>query len=259
MQVWQDLTEKQPAYRLDKSFYDKVRAASSQRAPVDRFVIPPYSGRGFMVKKGQTFRVIEETGPQIGDVAFWNAHNPRECFSAMRSWLVEGWVIRPYTRLWSELPWFRPMMTCVEDTVGPETEGEYHHHFSGVHGSAESNERNFGIAGTNACRLNLLQAIEPFGLTEEHLYTNINVHEKDRLDPKTGQRSITRGDGKPGDYVEFYAEMDLVVGVSVCPFGDGSATPMMYGEGVVRPLAVETYDTGIEPRAFPAWTNWRSS
>jgi len=257
MSGWLDLSEKQLPYQLDRAFYDAVRAARPQYALVHKLTISPYSGRGFIVNKGQTFRVIEETGPQIADVAFWNAHNPEETFGAMRSWMVEGWIIRPNTRLWSVLPWFRPMMTCVEDTVIPETEADYHHHFMGTHCTAETVEVGFGVAGLNGCRLNLLQAIQPFGLREENLRENINVHEKDRLDPVTGRRSIARGDGKPGDYIEFYAEMDLVVAVSVCPFGDGSADPTMYASGVVRPLGIEIYDTGIDPKTFPAWTDWR--
>jgi hypothetical protein len=257
MTEWLDLATKHPSYQLDKDFYDILRSARLRFKRLDSFTIPPYRGRGFLVKGGHTFRVIEETGPQIGDVAFWNAQNSQEYFSAMCTWLVEGWIIRPFTRLWSELPWFRPMMTCLEDTVRSEEDGDYHHHFMGTHCTPETVEMGYGVSGLNACRLNLLEAIEPFGLEEGNLRENINVHEKDRLDPRTGQRSITRGDGRPGDYIEFYAEMDLLVAVSVCPFGDGSANPTMYKSDVVRPLRIEIYDTGIQPKPFPMWSDWR--
>jgi uncharacterized protein YcgI (DUF1989 family) len=243
-----------PRYRCDVAFYDRVRAAKPNYVLVQQFVIPPYSGRGMIVRCGQTFRVIEETGPQIADVAFWNANDPGESFAAMRTWLVEGWIIRKNTRLWSELPFFRPMMTCVDDTVVTEPGTDFHHHFMGVHCSTEAAEMRFGQRGLNGCRLNLLQAIEPFGLTERNLRENVNVHEKNRSVPETGRRTIARGDEKPGDYIEFYAEMDLIVGVSVCPFGDGLATPTLWREQVCRPLRIEVYDTGIAPKAFPAWT-----
>lgn len=254
-----DLAKKRPEYQLDRDFYETVRAAKPRYQLLDRFIISPYTGRGFLVKKGQTFRVVEVAGPQIGDVAFWNAANPEECFGGMRTWLVEGWIIKLYTRLWSELPWFRPMMTCVEDTVTPQTESNYHHHFLGTHCAPETLQMGYGADGLNACRLNLLEAIEPFGLSETNLRENINVHEKDRLDPVTGRRSITRGDGKAGDYVEFFAEVDLLVAVSVCPFGDGSVDPTMYPADAVRPLGVEIYDTGIKPKPFPTWTEWREN
>ena len=80
----QDLTEKGPAFRLDQGFYDAVRAAKPRYRLIERFTIPPYSGQGFMVRRGQTFRVVEETGSQIGDVAFWNAHDPATAPSGVR-------------------------------------------------------------------------------------------------------------------------------------------------------------------------------
>lgn len=243
---------------MDIAFYKMVRDARPGYEPVDTFLIPPYSGRGFGVKAGQTFRVIEDSGPQIGDVAFWSADDPKECFAAMRTWLVEGWIVRPFTRLWSELPWFRPMMTCIEDTVRVEEGADYHYHFIGAHCSPEAMERRFGLANWNGCRLNLLQAIEPFGLGERDLRENVNVHEKNRLDLTTGLRSIAKGECQPGDYIEFYAEMNLIVAVSVCPFGDGSGNPTVPGETTMRALRIEIYDTGIKPRAAPTWTEWRA-
>ncbi|MSO94082.1 MAG: urea carboxylase-associated family protein [Rhodospirillales bacterium] len=242
----------QPRYALDAAFYDRVRAAKPSYTMAESFVIPPYSGRGFIAKKGQTFRVVEETGPQIADVAIWNADDVREQFSAMRTWLLDGWIIRKNSRMWSELPWLRPMATCIDDTVVAPAGCDYHHHFVGTHCGPETVEKRFGIPGLNGCRVNLLQGIEPFGLTEDDLRENINLHELNRMDPVTGRRAIARGDAKTGDYVEFYAEMDLLVSVSVCPFGDGSHNPTMWRENVVRPLRVEVYETGIQPKAFPA-------
>src|SRR4051812_3350015 len=129
MAVGRDLTRKHPRFDLDRVFYERLRAAKPSYKMTERFVVAPYSGRGFLVKKGHTFRIIEETGPQIGDVAIWNADNTNEQFSAMRTWLVDGWIIRRDTRFWSELPWFRPMATCMDDTVVTPMEADYHHHF----------------------------------------------------------------------------------------------------------------------------------
>lgn len=259
MPAWLDLaTAKQPSYQLDRNFYEKIRATKLRRELADKFVIAPYSGRGFLVNKGQVFRVIEETGPQIGAVAFWNAHDPRESFISGRTMAADACFIQQYTQLWSDVPWFRPMVTCLEDTVVTNPPGgAFHHHSVGTHCSPETVQMRFGITGSNACWLNLLQAIEPFGLGEKDLHDSVTLHQKTHLDPKTGKIFAARGDGKPGDYIEFYAEMDLVVAVSVCPFGDGSANPTMYEAGVVRPLGIEIYDTGIAPKAFPTWTNWR--
>ena len=56
---------------------------------VSKAVIPAKSGKAFRVNKGQVFRVIQEEGPQIGDVWFFNANNPKERFMAHTTFLNE--------------------------------------------------------------------------------------------------------------------------------------------------------------------------
>ena len=65
------------------------------------------------------------------------------------------------------------------------------------------------------------------------------------------QPSFIRPDGsgdsvttqsEPGDFAEFYADMDLIVAVSACPVGD-YAVPLSEPERVTtRPLLFEIYD-----------------
>ena len=93
--------------------------------------------------------------------------------------------------------------------------------------------------------MNFLQAVEPFGLTEMDIGDNFMVHQKVHFDLKSGKKHNMRGDGQLGDYVTFYAEMDLLVAVSVCPFGDGFSDGSM-GENEVRPLRVQVIDPGID-------------
>ena len=64
------------------------------------------------------------------------------------------------------------------------------------------------------------------------------------------QPSFIRPDGRgdsvasqslPGDYAEFYADMDLIVAVSACPVGD-YAVPMTEPDKITtRPLEFEIY------------------
>lgn len=258
MPTLRDFTLLSPMAQLDRGFYGRLRAATPTRRLRERFVIPPFEGRAFIATKGQAFRVIEEEGVQIGDICFWNAHHPKEMYSLARTWAIEGWAVRPHTRIWSDVPWLRPLATCLEDTVvtTPEDVG-FHHHWLGTHCATEWTEMRVGIPGLNSCHLNLLQAITPFGLSEEHLRDNINLFQKMRPDPETGKIAAALSDSRPGDYIEFYAEIDLLVAVSVCPNGDNTRYYSVPGKDVMRSLAVEVHDTGIEPRAFPQWTDWR--
>lgn len=238
---------------LDKAFYDRVRRAKQGYRLVGRHVIPPASGQGFRVPRGHTIRVIEIEGPQIADVAFWNLGNPAENFSALRTWEIEGWFVRIYTRLWSDVPWLRPLATCVDETLDSRRpKDEFHHHSVASQCSAEQVEMRTGRAGQNACRLNLLQAIEPYGLKEHHIFDNLDIFMKLRLDPVTGRYLGARTDATPGDHIEFYAEQDLLVGISVSPDGDNSTNSN--AAHLRRPLGVEIHDTGIAPREFPSWS-----
>jgi uncharacterized protein YcgI (DUF1989 family) len=108
-----DFTLLDPRAQLDKGFYDGLRAARPHYRLTERFVIPPYEGRGFIATKGQVFRVIEEEGVQIGDISFWNARTPKEMYSLSRTWAIEGWAVRRYTRIWSDVPWLPPLATCI--------------------------------------------------------------------------------------------------------------------------------------------------
>ncbi len=243
-----------PKYQIDKDFYTSVREAKDRHKLIDRFVIPPYNGRGFIVKRGQTFRVIEAEGPQVADVMFWNADNKAEFLSMARTWLMEGIWVKVFTRLWSDVPWLRPMAVCIDETVDTtKKEGDYYHHFVMTHCCPEVMEARTGQAGLNACHLNLLQAIEPFGLKESDMHDNINVHQKTRFDPVLGKTRAARTAAEKGDYIELYANIDLLVAVSVCPNGDNTA----HQAAVVRPIAIEIYDTGTTPPEFPKWTDWR--
>ena len=245
-----------PQYSLDPDFYRAVRNAESSYTSILKSVIPPNNGRGFEVKKGQVFRIIQETGPQVVDVALWNLHDPREFFRPEHSFLIEGWFIRENTRLWSDVPYFRPMATCIEDTV-EVLEGWHNHLVLGSHCTSEFLEMRSERKGLNSCHLNFLQAIEPFGLAEMNIQDNFCVCMPSRINDETGKMEITATKARPGDYVAFYAEIDLLVAVSVCPMGDGSFAATTPEKVTLRPVGVEILDTEIGPRQFPKRYDWR--
>ena len=251
MAPFRDLGLQHPRYRIDEDFYDRVRA--SERKLVERSGVPPRRGHAFVVSKGRTFRVVETEGPQAGDVAFWNAQDPGERLSCLRTWELEGWFLRPNSRLWSDVPHFRPMATCVEDTVEAGSDGPAHHHFLASQCCSESLEMRTGEAGLPSCRAALLEAIEPFGLKAPDLRENIDVFTRFEFEPDTARIYTARTGAAAGDYIEFYAEIDLLVAVSACPAGDMTSIQ----SDDVLPLGVEVYETNIAPREFPGWTEWR--
>ena len=247
-------------YALDKKFYDKINSNKNNHKLIEKYEVPRNRGKGFIVRKGQVIKIIEAGGPQISDVTFWNADNPKELFDAERTIQLEGWFITKYSRIWSRHPWFRPMATCLEDTVvTSEPEKGYHHHWVGSHCAPEIYELRAGKAGLNACHLMFLEAIEPFGLKEEDILHNVNIHQKGRIDPFTGRVFCPASDAKKGDHIDFYAEIDLLVAVTVCPNGDGIKDGTDPEDVDIWPIGVEIYDTGTVPKEFYGWTNWRTN
>jgi uncharacterized protein YcgI (DUF1989 family) len=254
---WQKLPVRIPRYQVDVPFYESVRVVTRAASPVEVMTLAPGHGRAFLVNKGQTFRVIALAGPQVGSVTFWNAADHKESFIAARTMSLDGFFVKTHGRLWSDFPPMRPIVTCINDTVVTESsDGHDRHHLIGTHCSAELVEMRNGIARSDSCRVYLLDAIESFGLNERDLHDSVYVHQKARIDEQTGKIVSLRSDAKAGDNIEFYAEIDLLVAVAVCPFGDG-ADRSGRGASLLRPLGIAIFDTGIEPRPFPRWTDWR--
>ncbi len=85
----------------------------------------------------------------------------------------------------------------------------------------------------------------PFGLTEYDVHDVINLFQVTGLDNK-GRYFMNPSPAHAGDYIEFFAEQDLLMALSTCPGGDLS----LWGFGsdsekeminCCRPLKVEVF------------------
>ena len=74
MAALRDFTLLQPHARLDSAFYDRLRANARSAQMRDRFTIPPFQGRSFIVRKGQSFRIVQaprfEDGKKTANAKF---------------------------------------------------------------------------------------------------------------------------------------------------------------------------------------------
>ena len=108
-----------PAYDpipLDRDLYQSVADTATQpgaREKVDSFTVPIRSGRAWEVKAGQVCRILTPEGPQVADFNVWNKHNPRERFWAARTRQLQQSHVKVFDRLWSCLPYLRPMITVT--------------------------------------------------------------------------------------------------------------------------------------------------
>ena len=245
-----------PAPPFDRQFYEKLRKAHPTFRKVEESVISVgLAGKGYLVKKGQSLRITCIEGPQMADVGIWNAHTSKEHFWNDMTLGREGANLTTFTRLWGTPPKFRPMMTIIDDTVQESTKplGAAHHScltaFCDPHYWYWAlKDKTHPYVTTYNCYYNLIRAIAPFGLNRDDIHDNINLFTKMYL-AEGGRHVMDVSDVKKGDYVEFYAEMDVLVGISVCPGGSGSLH-YSCGEQDIKPLGVEIFDTGIAPLEF---------
>ena len=108
---------------VNKALYDRIGAtgeASSlqtDRRVVNDFILPIRSGKAWTVKAGQVCRIIAAEGAQVGDLNMWYLHNPRERFWASRTRQLQRAHVSIYDRLWSCLPYLRPLCTITGNSL----------------------------------------------------------------------------------------------------------------------------------------------
>ncbi|KAI5264822.1 hypothetical protein E4T47_08673 [Aureobasidium subglaciale] len=68
---------------------------------------------------------------------------------------------------------------------------------------------------------NLVRAILPFGLAESDVHDNVNIFPITDIDEQDHHR-LHPSPAKKGDYLEMFAEIDLLFALSTCPAGDES-------------------------------------
>ena len=240
-----------PTPSLDEGFYEDLRACRDTFRLIREVDIPRTSGKGFVVKCGQAVRIVCTEGGQIADVDVFNADNPAEHLWANQTLNREGAHLTTFSRLWSNMPWFRPLMTITEDTVQnvATSRGARHHIILGAHCNPFYWLVATGEEGHPNCYDNLVGAIAPFGLGPDHVHDNLNLFQKTRIDPETSRYVTEASDVRAGDYVEFYAEMNVLMAVSACPLGSGRFAAELR-QADTKPLLATIYETGIEPRTF---------
>lgn len=66
---------------------------------------------------GQICVLSTPNGPQVGDLNIFSPHNPRERFWAARTRQLHASHVSVGDRLWSNLPYLRPLVTIVADSL----------------------------------------------------------------------------------------------------------------------------------------------
>lgn len=82
------------------------------------FPFIPYSATiSLILISGTICRLTTPHGPQVGDLNIWSLSNPRERFWASRTRQLHASHVSVGDRLWSNLPYLRPLVTITGDSL----------------------------------------------------------------------------------------------------------------------------------------------
>lgn len=236
---------------VDREFYGRLARETAKRTLREQFTVPIRSGKAWPVLAGQLCRIVMIEGPQVADFNCWNLHNPRERFWAARTKQLQSSHVTTYDRLWSTLPYLRPMLTITNDTIayGVDEDGGRCHDLLGSRCDPYVNKLLTGEEFDYCCHSNLTRAILPYGLTEFDVHDVLNIFQVTGL-TDDDRYFMKASPAKKGDFFEFFAEIDLLCAISTCPGGDLSIPLWGPDAGdtlsVCRPLGVEMYQPDEE-------------
>lgn len=256
MPGWSYLPDDESRLPIEHDLYRRLAEETERRELVDEFVVPMRSGRAWPVRAGQICRITCVEGPQVADFNAWHLHNPRERFWAARTRQIHSSHLTDFDRLWSTLPYLRPMLTIIRETVkyGEDEDGGKCHDLLGTRCDPYVNKILTGDEFDLHCHSNLTRAILPYRLTELDVHDVLNIFQVTGLD-EDGRYFMKPSPAKQGDYFEFLAEIDLLVAISTCPGGDLSVPLWGPDAGdplpTCKPLGVEVWD--VESELLDGW------
>lgn len=229
----------------DLGLYRSARAGASKTGEV---LVQPREGGCFHLPAGGFFRISSVEGPQVGDLNLWNAHNLDERFYSGKTRAIHGTHITTGERMWSNLPYLRPMATIIEDTLGWYGMDEFGGSIHDVIGTRCDPYTHHLLAGDDyhhCCHSNLSRALadetgRPLEEVEMQVHDVLNVFMCTGFTRDTGQYFMKASPVRPGDYIEFFAEIDLLGALSACPGGDCSSTHSS-DAAACHPLLVEIF------------------
>lgn len=229
---------------VDKNLYEAIQQAP--RVLVEEFTVPIRSGRAWEAPAGSIVSISTPEGPQVGmyrvfssistsktsmksyisqsahmkkkgDLNIWNRHNPRERFWASRTRQLHSTHVSTHDRLWSNLPYMRPLVTILADSLawyGQDENGGRVHDLLGTRCDPYINTVLSDSQYDFHCHSNLSRAVAKWGLREEDVHDVLNLFQVTGLDEK-GRYFMSPCPAEKGDSIEFLAEQDVLMALSM--------------------------------------------
>lgn len=240
----------------DLSLFESARQTLTK---VSELIVPPREAGSFHVPQGHFFRIVSVDGPQVGDLNLWNAADLTERFFSGKTRALHATHVGVGDRLWSTLPYLRPMATITYDSLGWygwDDDGAGIHDVIGTRCDPYTNRLLKGGDYHHCCHSNLTRAVAadtgmPFEQAEMHVHDVLNVFMCTGFTRDTHQYFMKASPVRPGDFIEFFAEIDLLGALSACPGGDCGASHSS-DAAACYPLKVEVWKP--DPATLANWT-----
>jgi len=252
--------------KYDSSLYADAR---DEMKLVETIIIPPRKAKTFEVPAGHFFRIVSVDGPQVGDLNLWNKDNINERFFSGKTRALYGTHVSTGDRLYSSLPFLRPMATITHDTLdwyGWDDDGGSVHDVIGTRCDpythmALNDEEYHHCCHSNLCRALSNHQQKTISEIESKVHDVLNVFMCTGFTKETHQYFMKASPVRPDDFIEFFAEINLVGGLSACPGGDCSSSHSS-DSAKCYPLKVEIYQPKVgdlKQWASPSLNNYSRS
>ena len=191
-------------------------------------IIPPRDAKIFEVKIGDFFRIESVEGSQVGDLNLFQRNNLDEKFYSGKTRALYGTHLSVGDKMYSSFPYLRSLATITWDTLDwydYDEDGASVHDVIGTRCDPYTSRLLSGNDYHYCCHSNLTRALVnekniDIKEAEKIVHDVLNVFMCTGFTNDTKQYFMKASPARPGDYLEFFAETDLLGVLSACPGGD---------------------------------------
>ncbi|OBS10217.1 DUF1989 domain-containing protein [Acidihalobacter prosperus] len=172
------------------------------------FVLAPAGCVALALRAGQSLQITDLEGQQVADIVAFTRPELDDRLWVSNTVRLNGTVFLTAGHvLYSELS--RPLLRIVEDTCGQ-------HDILAGSCNAEIDKVRYGVDGHHGCVENFVEALSPWGLTRADIPMSFNVFMNCPV-AASGEWRIAEPASKPGDFIRFAVETDVLLAISNCP------------------------------------------
>ena len=217
-----------PNKDIDEKNFNILQVARKNLTKKKELIIPPRDAKTFEVRNGEFFRIESIEGPQVGDLNLFNLDNLNEKFYSGKTRALYGTHLSIGDKMLSSFPYLRSLATITWDTLDwydYDKDGGSVHDVIGTRCDPYTSKLHSGKDYHYCCHSNLTRALVKekkiiIDEAEKIVHDVLNVFMLTGFTNETKQYFMKASPVRPGDYLEFFAETNLLGALSACPGGD---------------------------------------